>query len=169
MTSCNIIVIFTKRKIIIITLIILLIAYILWKSKYLIDLISCITRHRVKKVNTIDIVEHVTFLIRRWISKFVAFTVATNWTMAWKKTVVYQSVPTNDKQTPSPSVLIPLSWNIRNVLKWMIKQFSDICDFYFPSYRIRKWIFFLKNIRKFLNTFFFKNVQIHMKDSESAE
>ena len=39
-------------------------------------------------------------------------------------------VSTNDKQTPS-SILIPLSWKMRNVLKRMKKLFSD---FYFSSY-----------------------------------
>ena len=41
------------------------------------------------------------------------------------------SVQTNDMQTP-PSVLIPLSRNMRNVLKRMKKQFAE---FYFLNYR----------------------------------
>ena len=45
------------------------------------------------------------------------------------------SVPTKDMQIRPPSVLIPLSWKMRNVLNRMKKQLSDFCDFYFSSYR----------------------------------
>ena len=38
---------------------------------------------------------------------------------------------------PPPSVLIPFSWKMRNVLKRMKNQFSD---FYFSSYRIITFI-----------------------------
>ena len=54
---------------------------------------------------------------------------------------LFGPVPTNDKQIPlPPSVFIPLSWKMRNVLKRMKKQFSDFCDFYFLRYSRSKFL-----------------------------
>ena len=57
--------------------------------------------------------------------------------------VISGPVPRKDMATPPPSVLLPFSWKIRNVLNWMKNQCFDFSNFYFSSYR-ENWTFLVQ-------------------------